>query len=148
MTKIEGLYENLLMYQNQRRVMARVLVVSFANHVVSILVYYAIALSLPGRVTIGYFFLLIPIAYVLATVPITVGGMGVLEGSMVYLFSSVGMPVETCVSMVVCQRVMRMAASLPGGVIYLLNGMGSVESRELHRSDSRAVRPHRFWNRA
>jgi len=146
--KVGALYENLLVYQNQRGVMARVLVVSFANHVVSILVYYAIALSFPGKVAIGYFFLLIPIAYVLATVPVTVGGMGVLEGSIVYLFSSVGMPVETCVSMVVCQRVMRMAASLPGGVIYVLNGMGSVESRELHSSDSKALRPHRFWNRA
>ena len=56
-------------------------------------------------------------------VPVTVGGMGVLEGSIVYLFSSVGMPVETCVSMVVCQRVMRMAAFLPGGAIYALDGM-------------------------
>jgi uncharacterized membrane protein YbhN (UPF0104 family) len=54
---------------------------------------------------------------------VTVGGMGVLEGSIVYFFSSVGMPVEACVSMVVCQRVMRMAASLPGGAIYVLDGM-------------------------
>jgi uncharacterized protein (TIRG00374 family) len=122
-TKLQGLYENLLLYQNQRGVVAKVLAVSFANHVISILVYYAIAQSFPEKVAIGYFFLLIPIAYVLAAVPVTVGGMGVLEGSIVFLFSAVGMPLEACLSMVVCQRVMRIAASLPGGAIYILDGM-------------------------
>ena len=121
--KVAEIYENLLLYQNQRGVMAKVLLVSFANHLISIWVFYIIAQSFPTSVAIGYFFLFIPVAWVLAMVPVTVGGIGVLEGAIVYLFSNVGMPVETCVGMVVWQRVMRIAATLPGGVIYTLKGL-------------------------
>lgn len=123
LVKVAEIYENLLLYQNQRGAMAKVLLISFANHLISIWVFYIIAQSFTTSVTIGYFFLFIPIAWVLAMVPVTIGGIGVLEGAIVYLFSNVGMPVETCVSMVVCQRVMRIAATLPGGIIYALKGL-------------------------
>jgi hypothetical protein len=117
------LYEEFLLYQGERRVMARVLVMSFASHFISIVVYYTIAESFFAAVPIAYFFLFIPVAGALTMLPISVGGLGVVEAALVFLFSQVGMPIERCVAMALVHRTLLVVASLPGGAIYIAHGL-------------------------
>ncbi|MCI0561659.1 MAG: flippase-like domain-containing protein [Nitrososphaera sp.] len=123
MLKIAEVCETLLSYCEHRQVIVRALVMSFGNHCISILVYYVIVQGFPTSLPVAYFFLFIPAAQFLATLPVTVGGIGVFEGAMVYLFSSVGMPMEECLGMVLCQRVLRVVGTLPGAVLYIVEGV-------------------------
>ncbi|MEW6001535.1 MAG: lysylphosphatidylglycerol synthase transmembrane domain-containing protein [Nitrospirota bacterium] len=120
--KARDMLENILMYQYQHQVIVKVLLISFLSHLNTILVYYIIAESFSANTSIGYFFLFIPLTSFLTMLPLSVGGIGVLEAGMVFLFSKVGMPIEMCLSIAISYRVLLIIATLPGGVVYAIKG--------------------------
>ena len=55
--------------------------------------------------------------------PISLGGIGIRENAGVLLFSRVGMPSATAFSMELLAYLVGLAASLPGGLLFLFRGM-------------------------
>lgn len=123
--RIQDAYEHVMAYRNQPRVLASVLGISFANQIVAILVFYVIALGFSAETAIAYFFLFVPLAWFLTMLPISIGGIGVLEASLVFLFSKVGMPLEISVSVALVLRGLTLLGTLPGWVIYAMEGVPS-----------------------
>jgi len=67
-----------------------------------------------------YYFVFFPLTWALGAIPISVGGAGLVEGGLVGLFTFVaGVPAELALAIALCQRVVWMAAALPGAVIHL-----------------------------
>jgi glycosyltransferase 2 family protein len=119
---VQDMAEHLRLYGNQGAVMTKVLALSFLNLVIAVLEFYLIAKAFSAQVPIGYFFLFIPLVIFLATLPVSVGGMGLVEAGLVFFFSKVGMPVEMCLGAALVYRALQMTCMLPGAAIYLFNG--------------------------
>ena len=120
--KIQGIFEQFLLYQHKRAVMLKVLLIAFLNLFTAVLEFYVIAGGFSVQISMGYYFLFIPIAIFLSMLPVSVGGIGVLEVSLVYFFSKIGMPVETCVAIALIHRIIVLIGTLPGGIVYVLEG--------------------------
>ncbi len=125
MRRICELYEHFLAFQHHKTVMINALLMSFLNLFIAAIEFYIIAESFSAEVSVRYFFILIPLVVFVSMIPISVGGMGLLEGALVFFFSKVGMPIEICVGIAVVHRVLLMAATLPGGVLYMVEGIAA-----------------------
>jgi uncharacterized membrane protein YbhN (UPF0104 family) len=67
-------------------------------------------------------FVFIPLVIFVATLPVSVGGVGLVEGGLIFFLSKAGMPLQMCLSTSLVYRALQLACLLPGAVIYLCNG--------------------------
>ncbi len=121
--KILEVCDVFLSYRDQRTTLGKVLLVAFLNQLGSILVVYVLALAFASTVSPLYFLLFVPLASFLAMLPVSIGGIGVLEGAIVFFFSRLGMSIETCLALALLYRTMLLVATLPGGIIYAVEGL-------------------------
>lgn len=68
-----------------------------------------------------YYFVFFPISWLLGAVPISVGGLGIMEGWLKIMFMRVGtISSNNALALALCQRIIMLFASLPGAVIHLI----------------------------
>ena len=85
-----------------------------------------VAMWLVGReigidVPAKYYFVFFPISWLLGAVPISVGGLGIMEGWLKMMFMRVGtISSKNALALALCQRLIFLFASLPGAIIHLI----------------------------
>ena len=121
-SKIMEVYTSCLDYKNHVDTALKVFGLCFINQIGAILMTYVIALALHVDVAIIYFFLFVPIVSFLSNLPASVNGLGVYEAGTVYLFSVAGVSMPEALAIALLGRIVNLIATLPGGVIYALNG--------------------------
>jgi uncharacterized protein (TIRG00374 family) len=119
---VQDLSDHLRSYRNQALVMTKVLSLAFVNLFIAVLEFYFIAAAFSTQVSIGYFFIFIPLVIFLATLPVSIGGMGLMEAGLVFFFSKAGMPLEMCVGTALVYRGLQLTCLLPGAAIYMFDG--------------------------
>jgi len=68
-----------------------------------------------------YYFIFFPVSWLLGAVPISVGGMGIMEGWLKMMFMRVGtISGENALALALCQRLIFLLVSLPGAAIHLI----------------------------
>ena len=130
-TMLREMSRHLVLYRNQMAALTQVLALAFLNVMIVVFEFYFIAQGFSAQISIEYFFLFIPLLIYLSMLPVSVGGIGLLEAGLVLFFSRVGMPLETCLSTALSFRVLQLGCALPGAMIYLF---GDLSSRELSAS--------------
>ena len=86
---------------------------------------FIFGLWLVGRelgITVGfvYYLVFIPISWVIGMLPISIGGVGVMEGVMALLFAKLaGVNYDNAFAVAICQRFLFWAVSLPGLFIHM-----------------------------
>jgi len=76
-----------------------------------------IGINVPAK----YYFIFFPISWLLGAVPISVGGLGIMEGWLKMMFMRVGtMSGGDALALALCQRLIFLIASLPGAIIHLI----------------------------
>jgi uncharacterized protein (TIRG00374 family) len=66
------------------------------------------------------YFVILPVMWVVGSIPVSISGIGIVEGGMIALFTQFGgATVEEATTLALCQRAVWLIASLPGLVIYL-----------------------------
>ncbi len=95
---------------------------TFIAQSLPILGFVLIGRSMGLEVPIKYYFVIFPISWVIGALPISVGGLGVVEATIIVLFVSLaGEQWRHEVGILaLCQRVMFLLASLPGIVIHIM----------------------------
>ena len=121
-TSVQDMADHLRSYGSARGVMITVFAISLVNLFIAVLEFYFIAVGFSAQVSIGYFFIFIPLVIFLATLPVSVGGMGLVEGGLVFFLSKAGMPLEMCLGTSLVYRALQLGCMLPGAAIYLFNG--------------------------
>jgi glycosyltransferase 2 family protein len=119
---VKDMSDHLCSYGSARGTMIQVFAISLVNLFIAVLEFYLIATGFSAQVSIGYFFVFIPLVIFLATLPVSVGGMGLVEGGLVFFLSKAGMPVEMCLGTCLVYRALQLVCLLPGAAIYLFNG--------------------------
>ncbi len=68
-----------------------------------------------------YYYVFFTLTWVLGTLPVSIGGAVVIEGTLAYLFIRyASVEAEAALALVLCQRIIWILASLPGAVIHLV----------------------------
>ena len=124
---VQDMSDHLRSYGSAAAVMIKVLLISFVNLFIAVLEFYFIAKGFSAQISIGYFFVFIPLVIFLATLPVSIGGMGLVEAGLVFFFSKVGMPLEMCFGTALVYRALQLTCMLPGAALYLFNGFAVKE---------------------
>jgi uncharacterized membrane protein YbhN (UPF0104 family) len=80
---------------------------------------YFIALSIQDHTKFIYFLMLLPIVWFVSLLPISLNGLGVREGTFVFLFVVTGMTKETAITISGLYLLQTIAQGLLGGLFFL-----------------------------
>ncbi|MEO0117446.1 MAG: lysylphosphatidylglycerol synthase transmembrane domain-containing protein [candidate division WOR-3 bacterium] len=92
------------------------------------LVWYFSGLAIGRPLSPLYYFLYIPLINIITMVPITFGGLGIREGSFVYLFQRVGLSKEEAMGVSLLFLVANYLHSLIGGLIFITMKRGGEDA--------------------
>jgi uncharacterized protein (TIRG00374 family) len=123
---LRDLYESVHLYSAVT--LARAALASVVWNVILILSYYLLSLAVGIELSIGYFFLFVPVISVLLLVP-SVGGLGVREGATVVLFSQAGVPESHALALALAFDVTLLVTALIGASIYIFQGLFGMRLR-------------------
>ena len=97
------------------------LLLTFCCQGMTVMAMWLVASEIGIDVPAKYYFIFFPISWLLGAVPISVGGLGIMEGWLKMMFMRVGtMSGKNALALALCQRLIFLIASLPGAVIHLI----------------------------
>ena len=121
-------------FWRDRRLLARVVVVSLAVHLTQVAVQYLLVRAAGGTVPISYCLIYHPIISVMAAIPI-VGGLGVQQGGYLYFLTRINLDDSIAVTVGLLWFAVTVLASLAGGAVFLASG---AERRRLRDTSTSA----------
>ncbi len=98
-----------------------VTLLSVAGHLISVMVFYLLAVGLNLGVSFLDCMVMVPSVLLLATVPVSVAGWGVREGATVAAFGLLGVPPGGAAAASVLFGLGMAITALPGGLLWFLN---------------------------
>ena len=116
---VHRLYEAVQQYWTHRRTLLLALGLSLVLQSLVITIFYLISQALNLSVPLGYFFLFVPLISVISMLPISIAGLGLREGSAVYLFTKVGLDSAGALSLSLLWFAVTALCSGLGGVVFL-----------------------------
>ena len=122
--KLREVYNSINYFKNHRKLILCLLLNSLVVQSLRIGAHYVAALSLNINdvvsVSIWYFYIFIPIIFVITLLPVSIGGLGVREGIGVVLFGYVGISKGMAFSIEFLAYIIGIIASVPGGLAFVL----------------------------
>jgi uncharacterized protein (TIRG00374 family) len=83
--------------------------------------FWVLGVGMGIDVSVKYYYVFFTLMWVVAALPVSIGGAVVMEGGLAYLFVHLaGVEPEAALALALCQRVVWMIASVPGGLIHLI----------------------------
>jgi uncharacterized protein (TIRG00374 family) len=124
---LAGFYDYFSVYKEKKAVLIKTLLLSIMIQTIIIFAVYVLGRGLGVQVPLFPLFVFIPVIWTIATIPISISGLGVREASFVLLFGFLGIsPVQaTAVSFAWFLSVA--TGSLPGLIEYLRYKKGTHE---------------------
>lgn len=119
--KLHGLVDALQRYRRHRRALAQAFLLSALLQALIIVTYYLIGVGLHLDVPLLYFFLFVPLITALSMLPVSVAGLGVREGGVIYFFGKVGVDAATALGMSLVWFSLTLLVSSLGGLAFLVD---------------------------
>lgn len=91
------MHASILEYKKYPKTLLISFVITLLVQVTRVLTYYFVALSFNIHISVIYYFLFVPIIMIVIMIPISIGGLGVKEGTFVAFFTLAGMSVNDAV---------------------------------------------------
>jgi uncharacterized protein (TIRG00374 family) len=113
--------DSVVLYCSKPLVLGAAMGLTMLLQSVIIVTFWVLGRSLGIDVPVRYYFIIFPATWLLSALPISIAGIGLLEGGVVVLFTRLaGVPVGPATALALCQRFVWVFASFPGGIIHLL----------------------------
>jgi len=124
--RLSRFYEACLRYRAARGTVVAFTCLTVAENLLTFVMSYVLARALGIEVGILYFCAALAVALALARLPLTVDGLGVLEGVLLFLLALRGVAPADAVALALIGRCLNVAAYLPGALVALTStGIGS-----------------------
>ena len=111
---------SIVVYRHRVPLLLGVWGISLGVQLCRILVYWIAGLAIGIHIGLVYFVCFQPVAAIIAALPISIGGLGVREGTMVGLFGGVGVEPNLSLAMSLLGYVAGIVASLLGGIAFVI----------------------------
>lgn len=109
------LQEVVKVYYHHPAVFIFSLIITILLQSLVILSYWAIGQNLRIAADMSYYFVFFPMVWAFGSIPISIAGIGILEGGLVFLFVKfAGADTETAITLALCQRLTWLVAAVPG----------------------------------
>ncbi len=112
------------------RAIWQALALSTLFNLVNIAIYWLCGLAVGIDVSLGFYFVFVPLLSLTLLVPISVGGLGARDWVAQPLFGSVGVPDAVAAGMTLLVYAVTLAVGLIGLTIYLVEGLAGLWKRE------------------
>jgi uncharacterized protein (TIRG00374 family) len=100
-----------------------VLVLTIALQILTITAYWLVGRQIGVDVSLSYYYVFFTISWSIGMLPVSIGGAVLVEGSLAAMFVKfASVQAEPALALALCQRIIWMIASLPGGWIHLAGG--------------------------
>jgi glycosyltransferase 2 family protein len=100
-----------------------VLVLTIALQILTITGYWLVGRQIGVDVSLSYYYIFFTISWSIGMLPVSIGGAVLVEGSLAAMFVKfASVQAEAALALALCQRIIWMTASLPGGWIHLAGG--------------------------
>lgn len=123
-------------FWRDRRMLARVTVVSLVFHLTQVAAQWVLARAAGAPVPFSYCLIFHPVISVMTALPVSVGGFGVREGGYLYFFTRINVDDSIAVTAGLLWFAVSALAGLVGGVLFVLSG---AELPRLKRAPARAA---------
>jgi glycosyltransferase 2 family protein len=91
------------------------------THLLNVLVFWMLGQSLGLTMTFDQWFIVVPTVLLISMLPISVGGWGVREGTMVVALHGLGIPPEEALLPSILFGLCAVSATLPGGIFWVIS---------------------------
>ncbi len=118
--QVQEVYQRIHQFGHKKKLFIRIGVLSIIIQSTRIMTHYCLGRSVGITLSPFYFFLLIPLIAVVASLPISVGGLGIREQSGVILFGILGVHTIQAFTMEALAYLIAVVTSLPGGFIFMV----------------------------
>lgn len=133
-SKIRALYESLYRLNQQRRLLITTLILSLVVQAAEVISVILVAYALDISVSPSYFFIFLPIVWLVTTIPISIGGLGVREGIFAFFFSQVSVASSDAVAISLLYYSFRIITGVLGGIIFLRLSIINLEVTQLNKT--------------
>jgi len=118
---LRKVHKAISIYYSKKLALGLALLLTFCCQAIFIFGMWLVGREIGINVNIRYYFVFFPIAWLLGALPISIGALGIWEGTLKLLFSQVAIGIEQQVStFVLCHRIIWLLGSLPGAAIHLI----------------------------
>ncbi|MFH1397247.1 MAG: lysylphosphatidylglycerol synthase transmembrane domain-containing protein [Candidatus Omnitrophota bacterium] len=117
---LKDLHEEIYYFRDHKKIIVYNLLLSIVIQAITPLTYYIISLALGLEINILYFFIFLPVIGAITLLPISIGGLGVREMSIVYFFAKVGVAKDMAFTMSLLNSFFMVVYAGIGGLIYVL----------------------------
>jgi glycosyltransferase 2 family protein len=109
-------------------ILGMVFALAATTHLLNVLVFWILGQSLGLTMTFDQWFIVVPTVLLVSMLPISVGGWGVREGAMVVVLHGFGISAEDALLPSVLFGLCAVVATLPGGVLWIMNKEGGAKN--------------------
>ncbi len=119
--KLEHIREAIFQFGAAKQVIFKLLAFSLFFQIVGIVVIFLVGRAVGIDLSIGYYFIYIPLITALAVLPISVLGIGIREGAFVFFFTHAGVPQAQALSLSLLLFSQSLLMAMIGGIWYLFD---------------------------
>jgi glycosyltransferase 2 family protein len=117
--KLKEIYHTFLSFKKYKLHLAGVLICSFLLQLGVIYHYYLASLSMDTGLSFASFIFIVPVITIISMLPISIGGAGVRENSLVFLMVALGASAERSATVSLILLAMLILLGLIGAIIYI-----------------------------
>lgn len=118
--KLSNVYKTLMSFKKYKLVLIKALVFSFLLQFAVILNYYLAARALGIDLTLTAFIFIVPVVSTITMIPISIGGIGIRENSLVFIMVAMGIANEKAFLCSLLILFMLILIGMVGGVAYIV----------------------------
>jgi uncharacterized protein (TIRG00374 family) len=123
--------ERLVSYRNRRTLLMKLLILSLPIQLVTIVIYRQISMAMDIHLPFVFYLFSVPLIILISLLPISLGGLGVREGTTVLVFSIGGVSTDPALAISLAYMGIYYMVSLIGGLLLIFRSTGITESRHL-----------------
>lgn len=105
-------------YRNRPVLLVKIVLLSFAFQIMAYTIFYLYGRTIQLPLPYLSYFAFVPVVYLLEALPITIAGIGLREGALVYFLGMFGLPAVDAISLGIVVLTCRYALNLTGGVLF------------------------------
>jgi uncharacterized protein (TIRG00374 family) len=134
---IASVHQEIHHFRGRRKLICNNILLSLTIQVIVPISFSFIGLSLGIHIPIVYFFVFLPIIGAITMLPISLGGLGLRDATMIYFFAQAGVSKDLAFAMSLLNFFYVLLCGAIGGVIYVL----TVRHRRIQRHTSPLIHP-------
>jgi len=119
--RLDRMVDSLHAFTSRRAILWQCFVLSMICQVLGILAAYSLAWAINLKLAPVYFFMVLPMIWIITMVPISISGLGVREGAFVFFFAKVGVSDSAALLLSFLNFSQLIVLGLMGGIVYLLS---------------------------